>query len=431
MLNQTPSASKNLRARYKRLTFWEKTGFWGSIMGISSFLIYLITFLIPQETSLPVDADAIISKLETSYKEQFSTFELQQYQQQTEDWKQQIQDAVIALKNIRGQPDTSPDIDKALALLKQGNTAAAETIFQKLEKRKTAEGQTASREAATAARHLGALAFLAFLHNTPKALNAYRRATQLDPNNASGWNQLGHLLRREGLLEQAEAAYQRVLALSSTEEMVASAYANLGIVYRNSYKLAQAEAMHRKSLALNETLGRKAGMASAYTNLGVVYEFRGEPAQAEAMYRKSLAIDEALGRQEGMASAYTILGNLYQTRGELAQAEAMYRKGLAIKKALGRKAGMAYYYSNLGKVYRKRGELAQAEAMYRKGLAIYDALGNKGEMAYNYRNLGKVYQTRGELGQAEVMYRKSLALSQEIGSGWGIKRAQELLETLR
>lgn len=57
------------------------------------------------------------------------------------------------------------------ALLAQGQTAEAEAIFQAITERGEAED---IREAATAYRHLGALAFPG---DTEQALDAYRRAS--------------------------------------------------------------------------------------------------------------------------------------------------------------------------------------------------------------------------------------------------------------
>ncbi|WP_411726803.1 tetratricopeptide repeat protein [Methyloglobulus sp.] len=45
------------------------------------------------------------------------------------------------------------------------------------------------------------------MDNTQEALQAYRRATGLDPDNADGWNNLGHLLACVGDLGEAIAAY--------------------------------------------------------------------------------------------------------------------------------------------------------------------------------------------------------------------------------
>ena len=280
-----------------------------------------------------IQQDPLTAEALKTLKAQLTTANLRE--QEYRDQIKALTESVTALAQQKDQADAPPGIKEALQQLAEGDTQKAEAIFQEIEQKKAAEGQAANKEAATAARHLGALAFL---HDTQKALDAYRRATQLDPDNEQGWNQLGHLLQRVGELEDAEAAYQRVLALGekrNDQSLVAIAYGNLGIVYGIRGELEQAEAMYLKSLALDEALGRKEGMASDYTNLGTVYQIRGELEQAEAMYHKSLALDEALGHKEGMAIAYGNLGNLYGIRGELEQAETMYQKSLALFQEIG------------------------------------------------------------------------------------------------
>ena len=278
---------------------------------------------------ITIQQDPLVAEIIETLKQRLAVADLRE--QEKDDQIKALTESITALAQQKDQPDALPGIEEALQQLAEGNTQKAEAIFQETTKRKEADIQ----EAAAAHRHLGALAFL---HNTPKALNAYRRATQLDPDNGQGWNQLGHLLRRTGQLKDAEAAYQRVLALG-------------------------------------EKRNNQGWIAAAYTNLGNIYYTRGELEQTEAMYQKSLAIEKALGHQEGMASAYTNLGNVYHTRGELEQAEAMYQKSLALNEALGRKEGMAIAYGNLGNVYRIRGELEQAEAIYQKSLGLFQEIG--------------------------------------------------------
>ena len=69
--------------------------------------------------------------------------------------------------------------------LRQGDTGAAETALSEILDRRLQDRAAASkteaeatREAAEAARNLGAIAYL---NNTAKAIEAYRTATELDP----------------------------------------------------------------------------------------------------------------------------------------------------------------------------------------------------------------------------------------------------------
>jgi len=197
-----------------------------------------------------VDVEAIIDMLEASHRKQLAALD-QQYQGEVDDWKAQAKSAVEALNKLGGQKDAPPGIDRALALLAQGDTQSAEAVFQEIASRREPDIQ----EAAAAYRHLGALVFWG---DTQKALAAYRRATELDPRSADGWNQLGSLLVRVGQLDDAEKAYREVEFLGSAANdkgLLAVAYGNLGNVYRIRGELDQAEAMYGKSLALFQELG--------------------------------------------------------------------------------------------------------------------------------------------------------------------------------
>jgi tetratricopeptide (TPR) repeat protein len=329
---------------------------------------------------------------------------------------EQIKALTEAITALAKADAPAKSINDALQALQQGDTAKAQAIFAEVLRSKEAEGRQANKEAAAAACHLGALAYM---NNPKEALAAYQKAVQLDPDNADGWNMLGRLLTRTGKLAQAEEAYRKVLALGEArqdKEWQAKAIGNLGLVASTRGELDKAEEMHRKAQEIYQALGHKEGIAAGYSNLGEVCQIRGELDKAEEMYRKSLEISEALGLKEGMALIYGNLGSVASTRGELDKAEEMYRKALALNEALGSKEGMALNYGNLGLVYEKRGELDKAEEMYRKSLEISEALGLKEATAAIYTNLGSVYAKRGNLAQAEAAWKQSLSLYQEMGA---------------
>jgi tetratricopeptide (TPR) repeat protein len=288
-----------------------------------------------------------------------------------------LTEAIESLQERRQEAslENRATIDDALAQLAEGRAEEATALLRTIAEEKAAAGAAANREAAAAYRHLGAMAFL---NDTREALSAYTKAVELDPDDADGWNELGHLQRRLGELADAERSYQKVLALGNRiedQELIAVATGNLGILYATRGDLDDAEAMYNKSLELCETLGRKEGMANQYGNLGNLYAVRGDLDDAEAMYKKSLELNKTLGRKEGMASDYGNLGLLYATRGDLDDAEAMYKKSLEIEKALGRKEGMAKQYGNLGNLYKARGDLESACEHYRNARALFVEIG--------------------------------------------------------
>ncbi|MCI5183743.1 MAG: tetratricopeptide repeat protein, partial [Candidatus Electrothrix sp. AW1] len=118
-------------------------------------------------------------------------------QGQLEAKDEQIKALTEAIQALSKADAPTKDINVALRALEQGNTKQAKAIFAQVLQSKETQGEQAIKEAAAAARHLGALASM----NSPKeALLHYQKAVQLEPDNAGGWNKLGHLFLRTGEL---------------------------------------------------------------------------------------------------------------------------------------------------------------------------------------------------------------------------------------
>ena len=333
--------------------------------------------------------------------------------------KKSITQAISDLGNGQNIAGNEQQIKDAFAALKRGDTSEAKALFTKtaenaVENAKAAKQSEneANKQAAEAYRNLGALAFL---NNPQEALTAYHRATQLDPDDVDGWNQLGTLSMRVGELDDAIAAYSKVLALGEAHA-IAAAYGNLGSVYKIRGDLDKAIDFYQKSLVMTEELGDMEGMAMDYGNLGNVYATRGFLDKAIEFYLKSLAITEKLGMKETSANQYGNLGNVYKTRGEFDKAIEMFQKILKIHEELGDKEGMASSYGNLGGVYQTRGELDKAIEFHQKSLTLDEELGKKEGIAISYYNLGIVYRLKGNKDEAQRYLKQSIELYKYFGS---------------
>lgn len=120
-----------------------------------------------------------------------------------------LTEAVTALSKDQGILGTEAQVKAALATLAKGDTSEAKALFAKAAK----QGEQDDKQTAEAYRNLGALAFL---DNTQEALDAYRHATELDPDDTDGWNQLRHLLGRNGTSDRVNPLSN--LVLSKDEE---------------------------------------------------------------------------------------------------------------------------------------------------------------------------------------------------------------------
>ena len=273
--------------------------------------------------------------------------------------------ALHRLLTEQGSTTHPEQYHQALEAAAAGDVSLADQLLLEIEQRQASE-------AAEIAAERGALWFASDTH---KALAAYKRATELDPNNFSAWNQLGHLNNRVGELDKAISAYEQILTLSDDKEWQAVAIGNLGLVYRTRGDLDKAEEYHLKALTLNEDLISNEGMADNYGNLGIVYQERGDLDRADEYHRKSLALHEKADDKVGIAVNYINLGSVYLQQGDLDKAEQYYLESLAMMKALGRKVDLADAYANLGLVCKTRGDKPTALYYWKKSFALYKKMG--------------------------------------------------------
>mgnify|MGYP000400671531 CR=1 FL=1 len=265
---------------------------------------------------------------------------------------------------------------------------------------KQAAGDKARQEAATAARHLGALAFP---DDTETALQHYRTATRLDPENPAGWAALGSLLSRTGAMADAVRAYKQALTTGRDQGdfgWIAIVANDLGLILQRQGRLPEAIQMFQRALTVNRSLNRQAGIASNLANLGIVHHMQRDFDRAEQMFLAALTRFTALRQVDQMAIQFGNLGAVYQLQKDLAKAEEFYQRALDAHQKLGRKGRVAEQLSNLGTLHHLRGDLAKAEEFYRRALALDTALGHTHGIATSHANLGVTAHAREDVATA-------------------------------
>lgn len=339
-----------------------------------------------------------------------------------------LQSALLALVVAQQSDRGSVSLGRALSALDRGETRLAQALFRETAERKQAEGERANKDAATAYRHLGAIAYLT---DTNAALEAYRNATRLDPSDPEGWNFLGHLLERSGDLVEAEHAYERVLGVAGERRVWrARALNNLGIIEEIRGNMDKAERNFGRALEHFEKARSREGMAIVLSNLGRLYRLRGDLDEAEEAHMRALRIERELGRAEGIAFDLSGLGLVYEAKGRLEEAETYHRQALALESERGNTEGAAICLGNLGNIYRARGQLSEAEQSYRRSLALFDELGSREGVALNLEELGHVHRSRGDLKLAKENWVRSLALFREVGAASKQAEIQQLIDEL-
>jgi tetratricopeptide (TPR) repeat protein len=239
--------------------------------------------------------------------------------------------AVMALVGQSNDPSAPRGINRAIELLRQGETGAAEAALAEILDRRLAERSTASQEAAEAARHLGALAYLS---DTARALYSYRTATDLDPNDTWSWIYLGRLYKRAGNLAAAEQAFQKAREAAERADNardIMAADIGLGDVRVAQGDRAGALQAFEQGRAIRDKLAQRdpnnaewqRDLIVSHVKLAeVAVQEDAQLSQAERHYRTALDVAVALRDRGRLAPVDEWLVDALQTRLEQVRAHA-------------------------------------------------------------------------------------------------------------
>ncbi len=144
-----------------------------------------------------------------------------------------------------------------------------------------------------------------------KAIEAYKRAIELDPNYIEAYNNLGILYQEIGDDHSAYETYQRLINVNPDYEKV---YNNLGLLFYQRGQYGEALEAFQKALTINPK------NLESYLNLGVIYKKQGQWEKAVSSYQKALSINPL------HKETHYNIGLLYEQRGEIELAVGHYQK---------------------------------------------------------------------------------------------------------
>jgi tetratricopeptide (TPR) repeat protein len=251
------------------------------------------------------------------------------------------------------------------------------------------------------------------------ALELFGRARRLRANLlgedhhlvAQSLNSMGVVLKELGRFDEARAALERSLAISTatlgeSHPVTTKALANLGLLLDAQGRDEEAEKYQRRALAAREAALGPDHLEVSFVlgNLSSVLLDLGKTDEALAVARRGLAIRE---KQTGADSEHTADGLSYvaqafKAQGKLDEAAETNRRSLAIleKKGAGRDPNIGVLLSRLAEIAEEQGRWAEALAYYRRVKANYEsALGpDHPDLADPLTGIGR---SEIELGGAE------------------------------
>jgi tetratricopeptide (TPR) repeat protein len=203
-------------------------------------------------------------------------------------------------RTISREP-SQEEMSKLAVLFNQGNYAEAESLSYSLTERFPQHG-------------FGWKVLGAVLHKFGRieaSLQAKRKATEMQPDDAEAHNNLGNSLREHGRLTEAEGSLRKALELKPD---YAEAYNNLGMTLYGQGRFSEAEICYRYALEL------KPDYVEAHKNLGNNFLRLKNVDMAVVCY------ENAISFAPNYDAPFNNLGAIYYSQGNVDQAVVYYRK---------------------------------------------------------------------------------------------------------
>jgi len=228
---------------------------------------------------------------------------------------------------------------------------------------------------------LNALGFSLFQQGKSQdAVAALEKALAVDPKHAKAHNNLALASIDIGELEVAEAHYRESLAI----EVQPAVVNDLGFVLERQGLPDEAVELYREALALDPEL------VSARFNLAASLTRRGEFAAAEREFRAALAQDPDSRTHAGLGVVLWKQGRVDDALASLDAAIAADAKNLAA-------------YDQLGALLSEEGRLEQAVADYRAAVTADPTPANHRKLAQVLARLGRAAEARQQMERANAL----------------------------
>ena len=313
--------------------------------------------------------------------------------------------------------------------------AGVDDIFDRIEAGALDEAETQMRyldrsvpkdQASEVWFHLG-LAFQNDRENQ-RAMSAYARAVELNPNNLQACFNSGMIQHEEGMLHPALKSYERSLEIDPQQAKI---WCNLGAL---QFQLGE----FQKSVeSFHQAVELKPDYARAWDNLA------GSLCALDQLDEAERCCHRALNYKDGYADPYFKLGSIYFQRGDLNAAEESFRRVLEVNPGY----PLAGHY--LAMVLARSGRLQEAleaieraatppgetelpsQAWMEMGFNLYECGDYEGairayeraltftpERAVIWLDAGVVHQQKGKLDQARRHYEQAVELEPDLARAW-------------
>ncbi len=251
-----------------------------------------------------------------------------------------------------------------------------------------------------------------------RAIAAYAKATQLDPQGAAAFLRSGILHGRRQQLSEASAAFSKaeeIYRAMSSQEGLAEVHYQKGALFARLRRLPEAKAELEQSLAISRASSSEYQAIRTSLQLSNVYYAEGDSSEAKAIAADAVTAAQRLNSRSLATNGLIDLGYTLLARGEFVDTRAYLQQALALAREdkstrLEARARLA-----LGSLSTQEGAFDDAVAHLEAALAFYQPAGYRTETSNALILLGRAYGDKGEYAIAMKAFTEQLALATQSG----------------
>ncbi|MBI1924992.1 tetratricopeptide repeat protein [Candidatus Poribacteria bacterium] len=216
---------------------------------------------------------------------------------------------------------------------------------------------------------------------------------------AEVFRELGHLQFYQGQWTEAQASYQKSLALFEAENNLgrsASIYNQFGYIAAQQGDYQHAREYHQKAIEIAQQIASPADngyqrlMACAYNSLGIIASIQADWDAAIDYFEKSILIYEELALHREAAQVYTNLGMAYVDAEEWEAAGTCYEEATALAEKSGNLLTLSGIYINRAEFLLNIASIDAAQLYCDKALALFQRSNDTIGIAEAYKLYGRI-----------------------------------------
>jgi tetratricopeptide (TPR) repeat protein len=238
------------------------------------------------------------------------------------------------------------------------------------------------------------------INRNDEAMIAFRKAVECNPKDPIAWNGLANLHYRIGYIDDAIAAYRKAIQFMPT---FAQPWNGLGDVYASIGRTEEALKAYYKAIELNKQY------VTPWIQLAVLYTKQEKYKEALRAYQKALALDVK------NSMLWNELGTIYVKSENFDEAVEAYSKAIELDR------GCGWAYSNLAFAYMQQGQYKKCVSLLLRSI---DLLNDDKDKAVSWNRLANVYRSLNDYENAIGAYQ----MADKLVPGCSASKTMELEE---